>query len=125
MKSFILFTFFCVTGGLMMTSFAVILHSLSFWFGNADMVADMCSSYMVNFATYPDGIFKGIVKMLLFIVIPVGIANYLPVKILTNFNINLFLINILGCMLLILLSFILFYKGLKKYGSSNLMNTRV
>ena len=108
-----------------MTSFAIILHSLSFWFGSTDMIADLGTSFMLNFATYPDGIFKGIVKTLLFVLIPVGIANYIPVKVLTKFNIYLFLINILVCITLILLAFLIFYKGLKRYSSTNLMNTRV
>ena len=124
-QSFILFILFCITGGLIMTSFAIILHSLSFWFGNTDMIADLGTSFMLNFATYPDGIFKGIVKTLLFVLIPVGIANYIPVRIITKFNIYLFLINILVCITLILLAFLIFYKGLKRYSSTNLMNTRV
>ena len=109
----------------MMTAFSVILHSLSFWFGNTEIVADMGNSFMVNFATYPDGIFKGLTKILLFTLIPVGIVNYIPVKILTEFNIYLFLINIIACITLILLAFLIFYRGLKRYSSSNLMSARV
>ena len=123
-KTFILFILFCITGGLIMTSFSIILHSLSFWFGSTDMIADLGTSFMINFATYPDGIFKGLVKTLLFVLIPVGIANYIPIKIITKFNIYLFLINILVCITLILLAFLIFYKGLKRYSSSSLMNVR-
>ena len=93
-ESFILYILFCITGGLIMVAFSIILHSLSFWFGTAETIADMGNSYMNTFATYPDGIFKGVVKTLLFILIPVGIANYIPIKIITKFNIYLFLINI-------------------------------
>ena len=90
-----------------------------------EIVADMGNSFMVNFATYPDGIFKGLTKILLFTLIPVGIVNYIPVKILTEFNIYLFLINIIACITLILLAFLIFYRGLKRYSSSNLMSARV
>lgn len=122
---FILFILFSIIGGLILTSIAIILHSLSFWFNNADMIADMGNSLMTNFATYPDGIFKGVTKWLLFTIIPVGIANYIPVKIITEFNIYLFIINIGVCLLLILLAFIVFYKGLKRYSSSSLMSARI
>ena len=124
-ETFILFILFCITGGLIMTSFAIILNSLSFWFGNTEAIADRGISSMINFAAYPDGIFKGIVKILLFTLIPVGIANYIPIKIITKFNIYLFLINILVCILFISSAFLIFYKGLKRYSSSNLMNTRI
>jgi len=80
---------------------------------------------MINFSTYPDGIFKGGVKLLLFTLLPVGIVNYIPVKILTKFNINLLLIVILVTIIVITLAFIVFYKGLKRYSSSNLMIARI
>lgn len=124
-EGFILFILFSITGGLILTSISVILHSLSFWFSNADMVADVGNSLMVNFATYPDGIFKGITKWLLFTLVPVGIANYIPVKVIIEFNPSLFIINLGVCISLIILAFIVFYKGLKRYSSSNLMGARI
>lgn len=122
---FILFTLFIVCGGLILTSISVILSSLSFWFSKSDIIVDTGNGLMINFATYPDGIFKGIVKVLLFTLIPVGIVNYIPVKILSEFNIYLFLIVISVTILLIIFSFIIFYKGLKRYSSSNLMVARM
>lgn len=124
-KGFILFVLFSITGGLMLTSVSIILNSLSFWFNNSDMIADVGNSLMVNFATYPDGIFKGLTKILLFTLIPVGIANYIPIKIITEFNPYLFIINICVCILLVLIAFVIFYKGLRRYSSSNLMSARL
>ena len=92
---FILFTLFIICGGFILTSISVILSSLSFWFGKSDIFVDTGNSLMISFATYPDGIFKGVVKILLFTLIPVGIVNYIPVKIFTEFNIYLFLIVII------------------------------
>ena len=124
-KNFILFTYFGITGGLIMTAFACILGSLSFWFNKSEQIADTGNSLMVNFATYPDGIFKGVVRMLLFTLVPVGIANYLPVKIMTTFSIKLFLIVTIFTIFIVALTFIVFNRGLKKYSSTNLMNVRV
>lgn len=124
-SNLILFTIFTICGGLILTSISIILNSLSFWFNKTDIIADTINNLMVNFATYPDGIFKGIVKVLLYTLIPVGIVNYIPVSIMTNFNINNFILVIGVTILLIVFAFILFYQGLKKYSSSNLMNARV
>lgn len=124
-EGFILFILFSITGGLMLTSVSVILNSLSFWFNNSDMIADVGNMLMVNFATYPDGIFKGLTKWLLFTLVPVGIANYIPIKVITEFNPYLFLVNICVCILLMLLAYVIFYKGLKRYSSSNLMSARI
>ena len=89
LKKLILFTLFTITGGLTITSIAVILASLSFWINKADMIADTGNSIVTQFATYPDGIFKGSVKIILFTIIPVGIINYIPIWVLTEFSIHL------------------------------------
>lgn len=123
--NFILFTLFTICGGFIIVSIAVIFSSLSFWFNKSDLIADTMNHLMINFATYPDGIFKGIVKGLLYTIIPVGITTYIPVKILTQFNIYKFGIVIFVTILLIILTFIIFNKGLKRYSSSNLMSARV
>ena len=124
-RTFILYIFFCITGGIMLTAISVILNSLSFWFNNADMVSDVGNSLMVNFSSYPDGIFKGITKWLLYTLIPVGICNYIPIKVLVEFNPYLLIINICVCLILVILAYMIFYKGLERYSSSNLMSARI
>lgn len=122
---FLLFTFFSITGGLIMTSFAVILGSLSFWFGRSDMVADTGNSLVTNFATYPDGIFKGASRILLLTIIPVGFTAYFPIWIMSEFNLLLTLAIVLVTVVLIALAFFIFYKGLRRYSSSNLMISKI
>ena len=119
--NFIMFTFFSVMGGFVLTAIAVILGSLSFWFNKTDVIADVGNSLVTNFATYPDGIFKGVAKVLLYTLIPVGFINYLPIKIITEFNLPLLLIVSTVMIFIILLAFLVLYKGLKRYSSSNLM----
>lgn len=121
----LLYTFLIILGSLILTSISVILSSLSFWFNKSDIIADTGNSLMVNFATYPDGIFKGTVKLLLYTLVPVGIVNYIPVSLIGSFNINLVLLVIGVTILLILIAFLVFYRGLKRYSSSNLMVARI
>lgn len=123
--NFILFTLFLICGGIMITSISVIFSSLSFWFNKSDIIADTTNSLMTSFSTYPDGIFKGFVKILLFTLIPVGIVIYIPVNIISTFNFNLFILVISITLLLVFIAFTIFYKGLKKYSSSNLMIARI
>jgi ABC-2 type transport system permease protein len=124
-KSFILFTVFTILGGIIITSMAVIWGSLSFWFGKVDMLANTMNSLPTNFATYPDGIFKGLVKILFYTIIPIGFANYMPIQLITDFNIFYFIIVIVATILCVSLAYLIFYLGLKKYSSSNLMNVRI
>lgn len=122
---FTLFTLFMIFGGLIIVSIAIILGSLSFWFGRTDMIADAGNALMTNFATYPDGIFKGVIKMILFTLIPVGFTTYIPVWVLTEFNLKQMLAVICISIISVILAFIVFYRGLKKYSSSNLMISKI
>lgn len=124
-SNFLLFTLFIVCGGLVMTSVSVILSSFSFWFNKSDVITDTGNSLMINFATYPDGIFKGIIRIIMYTILPVGIVNHLPVKILSEFNLRLTFIVLGVTIIFISLAFIVFYKGLKKYSSSNLMIAKI
>ena len=124
-KRFILFTFLGLLGGLCLTALSVIMCSLSFWFAKSDAIADTTNNLMTNFATYPDGIFKGVVKLMLYTIIPVGITAYLPVRIMISFNISFVLIIVGTVIFIITLAFMIFNLGLKRYSSSNLMIARI
>ncbi len=122
--SFLLFTLFSITGSAILTAVAVIFSSLSFWFGRVDLIANTANNLMVNFATYPEGIFKGFIKVLFYTIIPIGFVNYIPIQLITSFNPISLILVIAVTFFLILVAFLVFYKGLKNYSSSNLMNAR-
>ncbi|MBR3132966.1 MAG: ABC-2 family transporter protein [Clostridia bacterium] len=124
-QNFILFSLLSISGGLIVVSIAVILGSLSFWIGKSDSIADTGNDLMVKFATYPDGIFKGITKILLFTLIPVGITTYMPVWIMTEFNITYMSIVLASSAFFIFTAFSIFNRGLKRYSSSNLMISKI
>lgn len=123
--NFLTFTVLIICGGLILTSISVIFSSFSFYIRKADLVSDTANSLMVNFATYPDGIFKGITKVILYTIVPVGISTYLPVKTIIDFNIYNFLIVIILCIVIMTLAYMVFNRGLRKYSSSNLMISRI
>lgn len=124
-KRFFLFLLFTVTGAMIVTAFALLLGSLSFWFVRAEMFGNHMVGSMISFSTYPDGIFKGVVRFLLFNVIPVGMTIYLPIHIMIEFDI-VKLLEVLGYMvLLIVAAVVVFYRGLRRYSSSSLMAARM
>jgi len=124
-KNFILFTLFSITGAIILTSFVSIMGSICFWITKGDMLADSLTNMMINFATYPGTIFKGVVRAILYIVIPVGFANYMPVDIILKFDLLSFIYVIVFTVVITILAFVIFNKGLKRYSSSNLMSSRI
>lgn len=125
LKNFILFTIFSITGAIILTAFVTIVGSLCFWIVRADTLTDSLTNIMINFATYPGTIFKTGIKVILYTLIPVGIANYLPVDLMLNFDLASFIYIIGFTIAITLLAFYIFHKGLKRYSSSNLMSSRI
>lgn len=123
-KLIALFTVFTITGAIIIIAFAVIVGSLAFWFIKVDNIAENLNGAMLHFATYPDSIFKNGVKLILYIVIPVGIANYMPLHVMINFNFFDGLMVFLGTVFICIISYAIFNIGLKRYSSTNLMGSR-
>ena len=124
-KGFFLYTFLIICGGLIFTSIHVLVNSLSFWFTKLDFLQDNISLMFVNFATYPGTLFKGALKVILYTVVPVGLADYIPVDLMIAFDLKLFVIIPIATVVFCFLAYGLFNRGLRRYSSSNLMNARV
>lgn len=122
---FFLFLLFTVTGAIISTAFALLLGSLTFWFVRADVFGYHMVNGMISFATYPDGIFKGTARFLLYNVIPVGMAVYQPVHVMMRFNAGMLFLVLAYTVLLSALAVFVFYRGLRRYSSSNLMEARM
>ena len=122
---FALFLLFTMTGSIILTSYAVILSSITFKFVRGDVVVDTLSNAVINFSTYPDTIFKNTVKLIFYTIIPVGLTSYLPLHIIFEFDLVGVLIVLGVTVLSVIVAFAVFNRGLKSYGSSNLMSSRV
>lgn len=121
----LLFLLFSATGAVILTAFALLMGSLSFWFVRSDIFGNQMVNTMVSFSTYPDGIFKGTAKFILYHMIPVGMSIYHPVHVMIRFD-AVRLLTVLGyTVLLCAVAVFVFYRGLKRYSSSNLMGARL
>lgn len=103
-----------------MTSFAVLAHSLSFWLGRSERLANQLSEALLSFSLYPEGIFSVTTRVVLY-THSAGFVAYLPVRILDEFT--LARVGLLLCFALALavLARFVFYRGLKRYESGNLV----
>lgn len=124
-KRFALFVLFTVTGAVIITAFALIMGSLCFWFVRGDVFGNYMINGMVSFFTYPDGIFQGTARFLLYLVIPVGMAVWTPVHVMMEFEAGAFFSVVGFAAFLAALSVAVFYRGLRRYASGNLMEARV
>jgi ABC-2 type transport system permease protein len=110
---------------LVFTSIGIIAHSLVFWFGSIEKVSKNYCDSLFLFALYPTNIYSGVLQLVMFTLIPAGIIGYMPVELLRSFS-WLKLIALVGSALgFFSLSFIVFYRGLKRYESGNQFGMRL
>lgn len=124
-KGFILFLMFSVIGALIFASVLVTIHALSFYTGNTEALARITTEFLISFSIYPEGIFGNKIKYILYTIIPVAFIVYIPAKVINNFSIFSFL-EVLGVALLwVVIAYVMFYRGLKKYESGNLIISKL
>lgn len=105
--------------------FGVLTQSLAFYIGNAEGLGQQIFMTFATIATYPSDIFRGLSKIIVFTILPAGFISYLPIGLLKELQME-FLLGACGMVLLLAVSSTwVFYRGLKRYGSGNMMTVRM
>ncbi len=120
-----LFTLFVVSGALFITSMLIIAHSFTFRMGNSSNIANAVLEFLISFSIYPEDIFKGYIKFIIYSVLPAGFITFFPLRIMNEFKPVMLLALLLINTAYFITAFIIFYRGLKKYESGNLITTRM
>ena len=115
------FVLMAFMAALIFTSFVVIFCSLSFFLGNTEGLAQQLLGILVTFSTYPMNIFNGVVRLLLFTIIPAGFISFVPLQLLHQFTWPLLGAMVGFTMLIISAAAGLFQLGLRRYESGNLL----
>lgn len=122
----VLFAVLCMCiAAVVYTSFVTIVHCLSFYMGNAEQIASVLAEAVLNFGLYPISIFSITIRVLLFTVVPVGFISYVPVSLVREFSWPVFGLLVAVAALAVWLSRKVFYAGLRRYESGNLVAPRM
>lgn len=121
LRGSLLFTIFIITAALLYCSVLTTFNALAFYFGNVRAIANLAFEFTITLSIYPTDMFKGLIRVILFSVIPAGFITMVPVNLIDEFDYKLFLLLIGVVVIWITIAFTMFYKGLKKYESGNLM----
>lgn len=106
-------------------SFMVIVNSLAFWLGNADMITRQALNAIITFSIYPITLFDGTAKLLLLTVIPAAFVGAVPAEFVRDFSWNTLLQMLFAASILLSLSLAIFYRGLKHYESGSAIQVRL
>jgi ABC-2 type transport system permease protein len=113
-----------VAGAVVAVSFYVLVGSLAFWLGAAEGAATQVNNALINFSTYPNPIFRGAARVLVYFVIPAGFVVGVPTQLLRTPRWELALQEVAAAGVLAVLAHLVFHAGLKRYTSGNLLATR-
>ena len=105
-------------------SFSVISGSLAFFMDNSEETCRTLNMGLISFASYPLSIYQGFTKILILLIIPAGFVSGVPVELLKSFDITWLLYMIGFTILLTIIAISVFYYGLRKYESGNLLYVR-
>ncbi len=120
-----LFLLAVVLAALIFFAFLLLLHTLAFFLGRADVLADQVTISMVTFSTYPSPIFQGGLRILLFTLLPAGFIDTMPVSVLRSPNPGFIAEAAAFALLLNAIALFVWRVGLRRYESGNLFQARL
>ncbi|MFA5796791.1 MAG: ABC-2 family transporter protein [Candidatus Woesearchaeota archaeon] len=109
---------------IIIVAFGVIVGSLAFFMGNAEDFSKKFFDGLIGFASYPLTIYRGFIRFLVLVIVPAGFVTGIPVMLLKEFNWQMFFLMVGFTVLISVIAIGVFYWGLKRYESGNLMNVR-
>lgn len=116
-----LFVLLVMLVALIFTAFHALLGSLAFFLGNTEGLMQPIRGALISFSTYPMNIFHGVVRLLLFTLMPAGFISFVPLLLLRHYSWWLLLGLIGATGIFVGLAMGLFALGLRRYESGNLI----
>ena len=112
--------FFCTAcGAIVFTATAVVAHSIAFWAGPIDSLARQFTEFLITFSLYPEKLFGGWLRWLLFSAVPAGFVGFLPASLLSEFTWTRAGILAIASLGYVALAVGVFARGLRRYESGN------
>ncbi len=113
-----------VFGSLVFSSIGIIAYSLPFWFKSGEALSKRYYESFMFLSIYPTHIYTGLIKIILFTILPAGVIGTLPVELLRSFSLEKLFVFIGISIGFTNLSFLLFNLGLKRYESGSQFTLR-
>ncbi len=101
--------------------FCVLVQSLTFWFGEFEAVATELFWMLVSLSLYPQSVFGGPVKLLLYLVLPALLIGQVPMDFIRKLDWTAPLMMLGAIAFFTITGVLVFRAGLKRYESGNIM----
>ena len=113
-----------IASAIVLTSAGVIFHCAAFWLGRVEALSRQAHEMMLTFSLYPEPLFSGFVRIVLFTAVPAGFASYLPVDLVRSPDVRSVLALVAGASVFAALALTMFSRGLRHYQSGSRFGLR-
>lgn len=108
-----------VAGAVVLVATAVLLNSSAFWLGRTESASRQLYECTLMFSLYPDTLFTGPLRWILFTIIPAGFVGYLPAELIRAPSAAAAAGMALGVVAYAVLAAWVFQRGLRTYSSGS------
>jgi ABC-2 type transport system permease protein len=108
-----------IAGAAVPVSTGVILHSAAFWLGRTDSASRQLYEATLLFSLYPDSLFGGPVRLMMFTILPAAFVGYLPSRLIREPSMSLASIALLSVGVYTSAARWVFGMGLRSYSSGS------
>jgi ABC-2 type transport system permease protein len=122
----------CIPAALVFVSFSVLGASMAFVLGESRGISFQLVNLLLTFSTYPDAIFQGSLRWVLYLLVPAGLFTHLPAHVLRHAadpghgELALSLLKLLaGALGFLAAALFAFDRGLKRYASGSSLGIRI
>lgn len=123
--SIVLFIVSATAGALIFSGFAVLAGSLAFFMGNAQYASSQMTNGMLTFSFYPQSLFGGMARFMLYTILPAGFIGAIPAEIIRSRDGTQLLIMLAGVVAVWAIALLTFHIGLRRYESGSALNVNV
>ena len=102
----------------------VIFHSTAFWLGPMDSLPRMLWDFLLTFSIYPEPIFGGRVRVLLYTLMPAAFTGFLPARLVRRPSLPNLGLAVGGATAVVCFAWFMFERGLRRYESGNQIGAR-
>ncbi len=113
-----------VAGGAVFLAIGVIVHSLAFWLGSMQVLARQIWEFTITFSLYPESIFPGALRVLLYTAIPAAFIGWFPSGLVRAFSLEGLAWCLGGAVAFPLAAATIFHFGLRRYASGHRIEVR-
>jgi ABC-2 type transport system permease protein len=112
-----------VASALVLVASGIVFFSLAFWLGPVETLARQLWELLITFSLYPEPLFGGVLRLVLFTLLPAGFVGYVPARLVRNPSIADGLLLTAAAAGYLAIGVAVFNRGLRRYASGSRFGT--